>query len=503
MEDILQHEAAPQTDIWQEDLLERQQDARFLIDFLSRRSRELVEKGEAKSYVLNINSAWGQGKTFFLRRLVKQLAEENYVSVYINAWTDDHAQDPLVAVIAALDEALKPFTKKYSSLKKVWQTTKSSGLEIVSAAVVHATKQLLKRAIGESGGEAINEIANTPKQNKIEALEVAEAALEASVEELVDSHAKSLIKYFNKNKTSMQSFKANLTKLIEVCQKSGKEIPLFIVIDELDRCRPTYAIQLLERIRHLFDVANVVFVIATDTEQLRYSVNAVYGNDFDSKRYLLRFFDHSYSFTIPNVGRFVEKLFLANKTNSDQLSSPAMEPLPFIISMFLETRISLRDIEQCMDILETIITIWKRRCRIQLLYLIPLIIAHQQGNKEIFNALADANASRAIFNTGHFIPQSWQLQFEGSNFREWQPWQPELLSVTNLVNSLCEKLKVPLPKAMENSDGQSSSQRWIRQQFQDEFMMLHNGTYRDNRAPFSVMIDYPRLVQQAGRLSRE
>ncbi|MGP0040683.1 MAG: P-loop NTPase fold protein, partial [Rhodomicrobium sp.] len=79
---------APQNDIWQDDLLGRQRDARFLADFLSRRSKELVEKGEGKSYVLNINSPWGQGKTFFLRRLASQLTVENNLSVYINAWTD-------------------------------------------------------------------------------------------------------------------------------------------------------------------------------------------------------------------------------------------------------------------------------------------------------------------------------------------------------------------------------------------------------------------------------
>jgi len=58
---------------------------------------------------------------------------------------------------------------------------------------------------------------------------------------------------------------------------------MFILIDELDRCRPTYAIELLENIKHLFDIEGLYFIIATDSTQLSYSINAVYGNKFASE----------------------------------------------------------------------------------------------------------------------------------------------------------------------------------------------------------------------------
>ncbi|QDE47832.1 hypothetical protein EIN43_17235 [Enterobacter hormaechei] len=66
-------------------------------------------------------------------------------------------------------------------------------------------------------------------------------------------------------------------------------MPTFIFIDELDRCRPNYAIDMLETIKHLFDINNVVFVIATDKEQLSHSICSVYGSGFDATRYLDRF----------------------------------------------------------------------------------------------------------------------------------------------------------------------------------------------------------------------
>ncbi|MBK7493258.1 MAG: hypothetical protein IPI17_15895 [Nitrosomonas sp.] len=89
----------------------------------------------------------------------------------------------------------------------------------------------------------------------------------------------------------MKNFQISLADLIEklTCDQGHLKKPLFIFIDELDRCRPLYAIELLERIKHLFVYQGIVFVIATDTEQLKHSINAIYGSGFDSTTYLRRF----------------------------------------------------------------------------------------------------------------------------------------------------------------------------------------------------------------------
>jgi hypothetical protein len=71
--------------------------------------------------------------------------------------------------------------------------------------------------------------------------------------------------------------------------------PMFVFIDELDQCQPTYAIELLEIVKHLFDIPGLIFVIATDTEQLQHSVKSVYGEGFDASRYLHRIFNRSFS----------------------------------------------------------------------------------------------------------------------------------------------------------------------------------------------------------------
>ena len=66
---------------------------------------------------------------------------------------------------------------------------------------------------------------------------------------------------------------------------------IIVIIDELDRCRPDYAIRFLETIKHVFEVEQVTFLLAVDKVQLINSLKGVYGNDFDAEQYLERFGD--------------------------------------------------------------------------------------------------------------------------------------------------------------------------------------------------------------------
>ena len=67
---------------------------------------------------------------------------------------------------------------------------------------------------------------------------------------------------------------------------------LVIFVDELDRCRPDFAVRLLERIKHYFDLNNVTFVFSVNMSELSHTITQFYGDGFDSGRYLTRFFDY-------------------------------------------------------------------------------------------------------------------------------------------------------------------------------------------------------------------
>lgn len=74
--------------------------------------------------------------------------------------------------------------------------------------------------------------------------------------------------------------------------------PLVFIIDELDRCRPTFAIELLERVKHIFDIPDMVFVLGINRDELRSSIRSVYG-EIDADTYLRRFFDME--FLLPDI----------------------------------------------------------------------------------------------------------------------------------------------------------------------------------------------------------
>ena len=72
------------------------------------------------------------------------------------------------------------------------------------------------------------------------------------------------------------------------------------IIDELDRCRPTFAIELLERVKHIFDVPNIVFVFGINRAELVKSLESIYG-EIDAGTYLRRFFDMEFVLPEPTA----------------------------------------------------------------------------------------------------------------------------------------------------------------------------------------------------------
>jgi hypothetical protein len=87
---------------------------------------------------------------------------------------------------------------------------------------------------------------------------------------------------------------------------------LVVFVDELDRCKPSYAVQLLERIKHYFSNDLVTFVFSVNLEELQHTIKQYYGNDFDACRYLDRFFDLRVSLPPANLTRYYQKIGLNN-----------------------------------------------------------------------------------------------------------------------------------------------------------------------------------------------
>lgn len=268
---------------WSGDVLQRKKYADFLTQYL------IAKKGP---FVININAPWGSGKTFFIEHWCEDLKKE-HPCVLFNAWENDFSNDPLLSAISCIEKDLSPLlsvTDKENNEIKSKFLSVGEYLKSIAPILVRAA---VSKAVGKDGLEELQQLNEKDSADVVEKVTEQLIRNNKAVEKAIESFGKSLEELIEK-----------LTRNQEYLKK-----PLFIFIDELDRCRPLYAIELLERIKHLFGVPGIVFVIATDTEQLKHSVNAIYGSGFDSNTYLRRFFDQSYTLPLPNYIEYAKLLF--------------------------------------------------------------------------------------------------------------------------------------------------------------------------------------------------
>ncbi|MGL5069797.1 MAG: KAP family P-loop NTPase fold protein [Aeromonas salmonicida] len=254
------------------DRLDRARYAEFLTNYLA-------AEGKQRNYVLNLNAEWGAGKTWFIKRWYMEL-KAHYPTVYIDAWQQDFSDDPLLTVISSIIEQLK--AEAGSPQLSPYLSTKLASLLKATAPIV--TKALFKKVSGINIDE-VQEVITADDAGKL---------------------VESLFQDTRKKTEAVQLLKHEIKQWVEaIIGKKKKQAPAFILIDELDRCRPSYAVEMLETIKHIFDIPGVVFVLATDTEQLQHAIKVVYGDEFNAFKYLERFFTDRYELPKSEIFNYI------------------------------------------------------------------------------------------------------------------------------------------------------------------------------------------------------
>jgi len=303
------------------DKLDRARYAMFLSKLLVQEGfdKSRTEAEQKRNYVLNLNAEWGAGKTYFLKRWSQDLAVD-YPIVYIDAWQQDYSDDPFLTVIAAIIEQLG---KQASFTIKIPNKAASIFKAVAPAIAQGLTKKISGIDLAElntllfSEEDEESEDKDSVKQNSSEF----SPAIKALAQNLIKDHEA-------KNK-SIEVIKSKLADWVSKFEKQeGKSLPIFIFIDELDRCRPSYAVEMLETIKHIFDVKGIVFVVATDTGQLQHTIKSIYGEGFDAKVYLGRFFNSRYSLKRPVLKDFLAVHSDTTKFEFGYLESKDIELLP-------------------------------------------------------------------------------------------------------------------------------------------------------------------------------
>ncbi len=305
---------------WPDDLLNRYEYSVFLTSYLEGKCG--LQK---PAIVAALDAQWGLGKTFFVEHWAADLRDNGRPVLFFNAWENDSADNPALSLMAGLHSELTPL---YDALP----TSSSARIELIEKgkqvfkafrrATIPTVAVLAKGMLKKATGVAIEELsdaidtstaeppptASTTAPAKTAGPSIEKESLEA-IEKGLDTFFEKSIEAHKQRLQSVQNFRVQLEGLLEKLHEHGaKNGPFWIFIDELDRCRPDYAITLLEGIKHLFNARGVIFVISTNLEQLSKAVGAVYGTNFDGHQYLKRFFNLEYTLPEPTRLNFIEAL---------------------------------------------------------------------------------------------------------------------------------------------------------------------------------------------------
>ena len=219
-----------------------------------------------------LNGAWGSGKSFVLDMFEEKLGQiqseetstDKYFIIRYNSWQYDYYEEPLVAIVSTMISTIEKKTKLFPDCKEkreILGMLKATGVSLLS---------LGNAVVKEKTGMDFQKAYETVLKGKKDGAEAYEKIHEYDV-------------YFGFNKV--------MDELITLLQELAEKYTVTIIVDELDRCLPEYAIKILERLHHLTENNNnTIMIIAVDKKQLMSSVKQIFG--FESpEKYLEKFFN--------------------------------------------------------------------------------------------------------------------------------------------------------------------------------------------------------------------
>lgn len=344
-----------------DDRLKRKRYAEFLKSMLENCDHYRREDSDG-AYVIAIDSPWGTGKTRFAKMLRNHLEDRTkemgdnslpgkdaaFCAIYYNSWETDFSDDALLPLIHSLVKSpefeLKRFEDESKEFVEDFKKTAISVAKVAGYAILHNT-------LGETATQMVKAVEDSVSKKKTDPLED-----------------------YQKRLDILDEFRKSLEKVIE----QTKQKKLVIIVDELDRCRPTFAIQTLELAKHLFAVKGLIFIFALDIKQLSCSVRTVYGNEMDAPGYLCRFFDYISRLPQPDKTSFIKGFFEALPFINGQASR--QDSFSFITSVAEVFDLSLRDISTILQIFSAIdaVILYKYNYfEAKMLYIILMVIKYK------------------------------------------------------------------------------------------------------------------------------
>ena len=316
-----------ENEAFEQDVLGRSNFGQSLLNLVSQSSDELV---------ISLDGKWGEGKTTFIKMWQGMLNQSEIPNIYIDAFANDYIDDAFITVASAIttyieENSVNPDDEKS---KEFSEKAKNVGVQLLSWTAKVGIKAATLGAIKDSDIEELKDIQSDVAKGL-------STVVGDFVGERLASH--------KKDAAALQSFKNLLSEMPNLLSPEGDK-PFIIIIDELDRCKPSYAVELIEKAKHLFSVKNVVFVLVMHRKQLEEAVRCVYGENIDAHTYLQKFIN--IETTIPNkigdrhdsdINQYNKRLFDLHEIEIQGDRDSLLKPLELLAKHF---NLSLRQLER-------------------------------------------------------------------------------------------------------------------------------------------------------------
>ncbi|WP_264705851.1 MULTISPECIES: KAP family NTPase [unclassified Wolbachia] len=228
--------------------------------------------------IISLEGYDGWGKTFFLKEWVKELKQQNEIAAYYSAWDINALDQPLPSFLNFLFEDL---FVSYKVKRSVIQQFKNINQELFS----------------------LNTLGKLISKSPLAMLSVfLDAAKEADKKDI--GFVLSELSLLQRRKESTRDFK---TQLADVVHKIRKDKNIYIMVDNLDVCRPKFVVDFLESIKYMLDVEGLVFIISVskDKSNVQRAISTILGPNFDLKS----FTDLSLHLPKQPIEKFTKELF--------------------------------------------------------------------------------------------------------------------------------------------------------------------------------------------------
>lgn len=340
----------------------------------------LVARSEG-SFTMSIDGQWGDGKTTFAKMWLNHLRNEGVRASYFDAFAQDHGDDPFIPLASNVIETLTPLdVADRDSREDLYKKAAGVGLKILKLGGRVGVRVATAGLVGDSEIAAAEGV-------------IAETLSDAS-DSAFDSY-KDFLDRYRLEPSEVDGFRAALRTVVEL---GDEDSPVVIIIDELDRCRPTYAIALFEKIKHFFSVPNIVFVFVMNSRQMTAAIERMYGSGIDAHQYLHKFVD--VETRLPSKesnyrGPSHYKVYCSHLLNQLQIESygdatDLHEIMPDLAAAF---DMSLRDIEKaCRNIQLFYASLSERQLHIS--SIIALIAVLKVADTETYDTIKTGGAPR-------------------------------------------------------------------------------------------------------------